>query len=168
MMRTIVAKSKLLHVTLALLLVFFPFVFLIDAAKLYVLLGTILCTVSISVVHAYWPPLKIALKQSVTNLNFVDYLTMALVLVFMFNGIREGYVIYNQIFDPLPVSRSDDFYIPLALTRYGIIVAGYMALAARHFLMGPRFLNAVPGWPRAVISVLAGSVIGGVILTFFP
>lgn len=163
-MLAIATKSKLLHVAVALLVIFFPITYLFNATQLYILLGAILFTVSVSVVHAYWPPLKIALNQSVSNLTFVDYLTMGIVLIFAFTSIREGYVTYMQVFHPLRVTRSEDFYVPLAFSRYGAIVAAYMALAARHFLMGPRFLNRVPGWPRAVISVLTGSVLGTILL----
>lgn len=167
-MRTIVKKSKLLHVALVMLIAFFPVALVFDPTQLYVLLGGILFATSISVVHAYWPPLKIALRQSITNLNFVDYLTMGIVLIFAFTGVREGYVTYNQVFNPLNITRPTDFYMPLAFTRYGGIVAAYMALAARHFLMGPRFLNRVPGWPRAVISTTLGVVLGSVLVYLSP
>lgn len=161
-------RSKLLHVALIMLAVFFPVVFVIDAEKLYILLGAMLVTVSVSVVHAYWPPLKIALDQSIGKLNFVDYLTMGIVLIFAFTGVREAYVTYSQMFNPAAISRSSEFYIPLAFSRYGAIVAGYMSLAARHYLMGPRFLYRVPGWPRAVLSMIAGLVLGVGLLFISP
>ncbi|QIG66909.1 hypothetical protein EVB41_078 [Rhizobium phage RHph_TM3_14A] len=167
-MRTIVRKSKLFHAALTMLVVFIPLVFLVDAAKLYVLLGAILFTVSVSVVHAYWPPLKLALRQSITSMNFVDYLTMGIVLIFAFTAVREAYVTYTQVFNPTPVSRTDDFYIPLAFSRYGSIVGAYMALAARHFLMGPRFMYRVPGWPRAVISIAVGIIAGSMLIWLSP
>lgn len=150
------------------LVAFFPFVFLFDVSKLYVMLGAVLFTVSISVIHAYWPPLVIALRQSITQLNFVDYLTMGIVLIFAFTAMREGYVTYTQIFDPMPTPRPDDFYIPLAFTRYGATVAAYMALAARHFLMGPRFMYRVPGWPRAVLSMASGVALGIILIYLSP
>src|SRR6478736_3457341 len=153
-------KSKLLHVAVLMLLAFFPLVFLFNPTQLYIVLGSVLFATSVSVVHAYWPPLKLALDQSIEELNFVDYLTMGIVLIFAFTSVREGYVTYAQVFNPLAVVRPDEFYIPLAFTRYGAIVSAYMALAARHFFMGPRFMQRVPGWPRAVLSLMVGAILG--------
>lgn len=160
-------KSKLLHVALVLLLAFIPVVLLIDATHLYILLGAVLFTTSVSVVHAYWPSLKIALDLSVDDLNMVDYLTMGIMLIFMFTSVREGYITYNQVFNPLSVTRPSDYFVPLAFARYGAIVAAYMALAARHFFLGPRFLNKLPGWPRAVISLMIGVVAGSALVYIY-
>lgn len=161
-------KSKLLHVALVLLLAFVPVVWLIHPTHLYILLGAVLFTTSVSVVHAYWPPLRLALDLSVEDLTMVDYLTMGIILIFMFTSIREGYITYNQVFNPLPVTRNADYFIPLAFARYGAIVAAYMALAARHFFLGPRFLHHVPGWPRAVISCAVGVILGTVLIYLYP
>lgn len=161
-------KSKLLHVALVLLLAFIPVVLLINPTNLYILLGAVLFTTSVSVVHAYWPPLRLALDLSVEDLNMVDYLTMGIVLIFTFTSIREGYITYNQVFNPLPITRSADYFVPLAFARYGAIVAAYMALAARQFFLGPRFMHNVPGWPRAVISCVVGIVAGSVLIYLYP
>jgi len=161
-------KSKLLHVALVLLLAFIPAVAFINATHLYILLGAVLFTTSVSVVHAYWPPLRVALDVSVHELNMVDYLTMGIVLIFTFTSIREGYITYNQVFNPLPITRTADYFVPLAFARYGAIVAAYMALAARHFFLGPSFLNKVPGWPRAVLSLAIGVVAGSTLIYLYP
>jgi len=153
-------KSKLLHVALVLLLAFIPVVLLVNPAYLYILLGSVLFTTSVSVVHAYWPPLRLALTMTVDELSMVDYLTMGIILIFAFTSVREGYITYNQIFNPIPFSRPPSFFVPLAFTRYGAIVSAYMALAARHFFLGPRFMNNIPGWPRAVLSAVLGILLG--------
>src|SRR6478736_1658328 len=161
-------KSKLLHVAVLMLLAFFPLVFLFNPTQLYIVLGSVLFATSVSVVHAYWPPLKLALDQSIEELNFVDYLTMGIVLIFAFTSVREGYVTYAQVFNPLPLTRTADYFVPLAFRRYGAIVSAYMALAARHFFLGPRFMYNVPGWPRAVISLAIGIVFGSVLCYIYP
>lgn len=160
-------KSKLLHVALVLLLAFIPAILFVSPVHLYILLGAVLFTTSVSVVHAYWPPLRVALDQSVDQLNMVDYLTMGIVLIFAFTSIREGYTTYTQVFNPLPITRTADYFVPLAFTRYGAIVSAYMALAARQFFLRPRFMYNVPGWPRAVISLVCGVIVGAVLLLFY-
>lgn len=160
-------KSKLLHVALVLLLAFIPVVILVNPSYLYILLGSVLFTTSVSVVHAYWPPLRLALNMSVNELSMVDYLTMGIILIFAFTSVREGYITYYQIFNPFPISRPDTYYVPLAFTRYGAIVSAYMALAARHFFLGPHFMNHIPGWPRAILSLLVGVVMGLVLMYMY-
>lgn len=160
-------RSKLMHVALVLLLAFIPIVVLVNPSHLYILLGAILFTTSVSVVHAYWPSLRVALTMTVDDLNMVDYLTMGIILIFLFTSVREGYITYNQIFNPIPFSRAPNFFLPLAFTRYGAIVSAYMALAARHFFFGPPFMNYIPGWPRAVISLIAGVCLGITLIYFY-
>lgn len=164
-----VIRNRLLRMVFALSLLFIPLVLLIRPDHLYILMGAVLCTTSIEVVHAYWPSLRVVLRAPANSMGYPDYLTIGILMVFSFTAFREGYTAYAQVFAPLSVGRSMEFYLPLAIARYGSIIAAYMSLAARHFFFGPRLLNNIYGWPRAILSMVVGLVIGLVlVLVYVP
>lgn len=159
-----VFKSKILHVAIFMLLAFIPLSIFVDPLKLYIFIGAILFTTSVSVVVTYWPAMRLAAIQSFDELDHVDLLTMGIILIFISTGMREVYVTFYREFlaTPIPMEKLNGYYVPLAFARYLAVVAGYMALAACHHSPTLKF----PGWPRAILSLILGAVIGVALIKF--
>ena len=155
-------KSKVMHISLVLLTAFFPLAFLVEPFDLYIMIGTMAFALCIAVVHAYWITIRTAVSGSIHELNKTDAMAMALILVFTFSAVREIYITSGMMFDPLPIGRPDEYYLPLAFFRYGGgVIAPALALYARdkvatHGLMGRR----IPGWPRIILPLVVGLAIG--------
>jgi hypothetical protein len=154
-------RSKLLHVASVLFAGFIPLAIFVGPADLFVFIGSVSFTMSITVVHAYWPALKLAVKQSINELDFVDLLTAGITLIFFSTALREAYATFYREFFIVAPQRADDYYLPLAFSRFVAVAAGYMALAA--YESNPRTdskVNRIPGWPRALLALTAGCLLG--------
>lgn len=163
-----VLKSKVLHGFIVSFMAFIPLALLFHPASLYVFLGSILFTTSIAVVIAYWDAFQLAIYKSIDIYRPVDYLTSAIILIFFFTGCREAYVTFYREFFPQGLGRSDDYYLPLAFVRYGAIMAGYAALAARSYIPTHSTFRQMVGWPRAILSLVLGSAIGFFLVWMHP
>lgn len=162
-------KSKLLHVAIMLLVAFIPLSMFFGPVNLYLFVGSLLVTVSIAVVFAYWPLLRLAFDLTVEDIKLVDILTLAIVITFFAVGVREAYVTLWREFFPLPGGgRPPEFYLPLAFTQYAAVAGGLLALAALNVEKGTTIMYNLPGWPRAVLAMAAGSVIGGILIAIHP
>jgi hypothetical protein len=162
-------QSKLLHVALWLLAAFIPLAVFFGPVNLYIFVGSLLFTTSIAVVIVYWPALMLAFDLTVEEIRLVDILTMSIVITFFTIAVREGYVTLWREFFPLPgAGRPDEFYLPLAFTRYTALSGGLLALAAMNTERGNSFMYNLPGWPRAVLAVAVGSIMGAVLIALHP
>lgn len=163
-----VLKSKVFHASLALLAAFVPLAIAVKPTDLYLLIGSVAFTTSIAVVHAYFPALRATVSRSIGDLDRGDILTMAILLAFVSIFLREAYVTFYRGMMPLPIGRPEDYFLPLAFFRYIAVVAALMAVATQPGNLGPLYLYKIPGWPRAVISLLSGIVLGFVLVWVHP
>lgn len=158
-------ESKLLHVAVWLLVAFIPIALFFGPVNLYLFLGSLLFTTSVAVVIVYWPVLMLSFELTINKVTLTDILTMSIVITYLTIGAREGYVTVYREFFPLPGSgRPDEFYLPLAFLRYTALAAGLLALAAMNREKGETLLYRLPGWPRAVLAVATGSVLGAILI----
>lgn len=159
-------KSKVFHAAIVLLLAFFPVLASVNTIDLYVIIGSVSVVTSISVVHAYWPALRYSVSRSIKDLDKADILSMAIILAFFSIAARELYsTFYVGLVRVAETSNvGDDFYLPLAFFRYIAVVAALMALSSRNDIIGPSYMRRVPGWPRALVSLLIGVIIGFVFI----
>lgn len=159
-------KSKVLHAAVFLQLAFFPVVAMTDPISLYVMVGAISFVSSVSVVHAYWPALRHSVSRSISDLDKADILSMAIILAFFSIAARELYSTFyvGLVRTEDTASVSDDYFLPLAFFRYTAVVAALMALSSRNDVIGPPIMRRVPGWPRALVSLGIGVIVGIILL----
>lgn len=159
-------KSKVLHAAVATLLFFLPLAAFLHPVDLYVLMGAVSVVTSLAAVHAYWPALRFSVSRSISDLDKTDVLSMSIILVFLSIAARETYVTFHMTVLPLTIGRPDEYFVPLSFFRYAAITAAVMALTARDDIIGPRYLRRVPGWPRAILSLFAGVMVGIIVLKY--
>lgn len=155
----VIVKSKVVTVAIALLASFIPLALLTDDGVLYVVVGAVLFTTSLAVVHAYWPALKVAINYSVEKLKYVDLLTMAIVLGFVGIAFREMYVTGYRVLYVQGLGRDDEYFVVLSFFRYTAIIAAVFALLAQKVETGRSIMDRIPGWPHVILSVGAGLIL---------
>lgn len=160
-----IVKSKVVIAALVLLACFLPLSLLISNGVLYVVVGSILFTTSLAVLHAYWPSLKLAISYSIEKLTYVDLLTMGIVLIFVSTSFREMYVTFYRVIYVSGLVREDEYFTTLSFFRYVGIIGAVLVLEARRFRFGHSALSRMPGWPYVVISVSAGLIISVALLS---
>lgn len=164
-----VLRSKVFHAAGIMLAAFVPLAVLVPSDHLYLMIGSVAFTTSIAVVQAYLPALRGAISQSIADLDETDVLTMAIVLAFTSVVFREAYVTFFRTFYPMgEAGRPSDYFLPLAFFRYMAVVAALMAVATQPGNLGPMFLQKIPGWPRAVVSLISGLILGVVLVCVHP
>lgn len=154
-----IARSKVLYLTLLFPLSFLPALFM-NPITVYLFVGSILFTTSIAVMVAYWPSYLYALTTSEAKVDYVDVLSMGIMIVFGAMACREGYVtIYREFFPPPVWNRSANYYLPLSFFRFMAVWGALLHLSARKAMLGPSMMRRVPGWPSAIFSIGAGVLI---------
>jgi len=149
-------KWHLVGGTLLFLVLFFVTSLVTDPPTFYVYVGSTLFFTSLAVLHAYWPSAKVTLKRPNDQLSYIDSLTMGIMLIFAAIACQAGYVTFWNVIVPVQQLRPDVFYSPLTFFRCVALIAALLHLSARRVVIGPRPLNYIPGWPRAMIAVLLG------------
>lgn len=153
-------NSKVIHLALALLLLYIPFALFLSPMQLYLLSGSVLLSTSLTAIYAYWPVVRYTLKSDVSRIDKTEVLTMGIILLFLAVASREAYITFwREVFPVAPV-RPEDYYYPLSFIRYMAAVAAVLTLCARRMVLGPPPLRKIPGWPATVLSVFAGLLIG--------
>lgn len=151
-------RSKVLHLSVAMLLAFVPLALLVPVDILYLYTGCILITTTMVFVHSYWPAMRMSLRTTATEMDDVDILTLALFVVFVANGVHEAYTTFVREILPLMPGhgRSTTYFIFPSFLQYAALVSGLLAVAARNTRPTSGFLQHVPGWPRGVTAVVTG------------
>lgn len=160
-----IIKSRVVATALILLACFVPLSLLMDNGVLYVVVGSILFTTSLAVLHAYWPSLKVAVSYSVKELSYADLLTMGIVLIFVSTSFREMYVTFYRIIYVSGLVREDEYFTTLSFFRYVGAIGAILVLEARRFRFRSSVFGRMPGWPYVVISVSAGIIIAIALLS---
>jgi hypothetical protein len=131
---------------------------------LYVVIGSLLITTCVVVTHAYWPSAKMAIHVKASDLKPVDVLSMAFVLLFFFTAARETYITVWRQYFPSDFPNDINYYGPLIVFRYWLLVAAIMVLKAMPNLAEYKLLHTVLGWPRITIAVASGLILAIVLV----
>lgn len=159
-MTKVLLNSKVIHLAMALLLLYIPFALLLSPTQLYLLSGSVLLSTSLTAIYAYWPVVRYTMKSDVSKIDKTEVLTMGIILLFLAVASREAYITFWREVFPISNPRPEDYYYPLSFIRYMSAVAAVLTLCARRMVFGPSKLHRVPGWPASVLSVFAGLIIG--------
>jgi hypothetical protein len=156
----LIVQSKVSYVAVSLLAAFIPIAVALTPRQLYLMTGSMLLTTSMAAVLAYLPVIRYTIQIRVAHIDRTDLLTFGIVLLFAGTAFREAYVTFWWGFFPPTPPRPDGYLYPLAFVRYTCVVASMMALSAREMVIGPSYLNSVPGWPYAIVSTALGILLG--------
>lgn len=153
-------NSRVVYIAIILLLLFVPMAMVLDPLVLYLLTGSVLMVTSTVAVFMYWPVIHYALMAQVGDVDKTDILTFGIILLFAGTAFREGYITFWRELFPLFQLRPVEYFYPLSFIRYTCIVASIMALCARDMVFEHKYPGRLPGWPTAILSVVAGIAMG--------
>lgn len=122
-----VVKSHIFLFAFLVLLAYVPLAYFIPQDDFYILMGSLTACAALMTAHAFWPALVTAMKMPRNEVDYVDFLTIGTVGVWIAIFMRIGYLTYVRYrYGPL-------FYDTLFLTftQYVIFVSSICYLSAR-------------------------------------
>jgi hypothetical protein len=151
-----IIKNRILYVVFGVLWLYVPMAHFIKQDDLYMIMGGLTVAAALSTVHAYSPALYLAMTMKQNDVEYVDFLTLGIVGIWLSVAARIGYLTYiRYINGPLPY---DTYFF--TFTQYVIFVCALLHLSARRVVR-----NQVPqsSVPRIIWTLSFGLAIGGIL-----
>lgn len=151
-----VVKSHIFLFAVLALLGYVPLAMMIPQDDFYILMGTLTACAALMTAHAFLPALIVALRMPRNEIDYVDFLTIGTVGVWIAIFMRIGYLTYvRYMYGPLSY---DTFF--LTFTQYIIFVSALCYLSARRVVR-----NHVPqsSAPRIYWTLGVGLALGTVL-----
>lgn len=150
-----ILRGKVFYSALFIWSLFFPAMYLLSKTDLFNLIGTLVFTTSVAVLHAYWPAMRITLFRPRIELEYVDLLTLGIMCTWFALAANMAFAVFLYNYYGGQPSELPSYFV--GFLRYVTFTGGILHLSARRVLR-----NSVPttSLPRIVASVSIGLAFG--------
>lgn len=147
-------SSRVFHTALFVWALYIPVAFILDRADTFALSGALLFTASLTVLHAYFPAMIIALRHGRQDFDYVDFLTLGIMCSWFAVTGRIMYILLLRHTVEIPAELSSYWF---AFFQYVNFTGALLHLSARRVIKNHAPKTSVP---RVAFAVVTGLILG--------